>query len=271
MTMLENNHQEPSKPTYGYYRQPDGWITASPCTDTDELQYRRSGWEPLRQYGSFEMSTPYMANHPLEPLFMRGGAAELGEEQIRQMGLYIDPPKVPTCRTPLGQDHKHHTGACLARAKPVVFPQLESMTDRGPFPCTICSRPFPTTEARDQHTMVMHAPEKSDERTGQSLSAALIKGLGGRNSEEPAAATEVTALLEQMQEMKRELAALKGSNAEPSPKPEPVATAPSGPYTVKCEKCGKVFTSAVKAAFSKQALTLHMKAKHTAAQELVTV
>ena len=47
-----------AKPTFGYYRQPDGFITASPATTSDELRYRRGGWEPLLQYGHFEMGTP---------------------------------------------------------------------------------------------------------------------------------------------------------------------------------------------------------------------
>ncbi len=85
------------KPTYGYYRQPNGWITASPATNSDELRYRRGGWEPLTQYGYFEMSTPYMANNPLEPLFMRGGAHELPADQVLKQGLYLHPPVVPRC------------------------------------------------------------------------------------------------------------------------------------------------------------------------------
>lgn len=181
------------KPTFGYYRQPDGWITASPSTDTDELKYRRDGWLPLKQYGSFEMSTPYMAAHPLEPLFMRGGAHELTEDQIRKQGLYLDPPMVPGCKTPLGQEHKHHAPSCIASASAVVFPQLASMADLGPFPCLFdCGRMLPTIEARNQHASVMHAPEKSDERTGESLAAALasalLNGFGGTRPVEHAAA-----------------------------------------------------------------------------------
>lgn len=211
--------------TYGYYRQPDGFITVSPATDTDELRYRRGGWEPLRQYGTFEMATPYMASHPLEPLFMAGGAHELTEEQIRQQGLHLNPILVPSCRTPLSQEHKRHTRACLANQRPVVFPQLERMTDLGPFPCQMpgCARPpFPTRAARDQHEGVMHKPEKSDERTGESLAAALIQGLGGQAPTAPVAVSApiaavpvavsdpaLAAVMAELAELRAELEATK--------------------------------------------------------------
>ncbi len=217
------------RPTYGYYRQPNGWITASPATSTDELRYRRGGWTPLLQYGNFEMGTPYMANHPLEPLFMRGGAHELTEDQIRKQGLHLAPPLVPNCRTTLSQDHMHHERACWANAKPVVLPQLAGMTGLEPFPCSICDRVLPTQEARDQHTTVMHAPEKSDERTGKSLSDALIKGLGGANpllppsKDEWSAPTNAVAMKgllahmekqqHQLEAMSQELAALRAAKA----------------------------------------------------------
>ena len=94
MTMLQD--APAARGTYGYYRQPDGFITVSPATASDELRYRRGGWEPLRQYGLFEMSTPYMASHPLEPLFMQDGAHELSAEQIRRQGLHLNPILVPT-------------------------------------------------------------------------------------------------------------------------------------------------------------------------------
>ena len=155
-TALSLGQENPKvRPTYGYYRQPNGWITLSPAMNTDELRYRRNGWTPLRQYGNVEMTTPYMANHPLEPLFMQGGAFELPEDQIREQGLYMNPQLIPTCRTPLNQDHKHHEYACMERAKPVVFPQLARMKDLGPFKCTICDRVLPTIESREQHTNVM--------------------------------------------------------------------------------------------------------------------
>lgn len=224
--------------TYGYYRQPDGWITVSAMTNTDELQYRRGGWEPLRQYGLFEMATPYMASHPLEPLFMQGGVVELCEDQIRKMGLYIDPPVIPNCRTPLSQDHKRHEGSCMRGAKRVVFPQLAGMTDLGPFPCRFgCGRSnLPTVEARDQHETVMHGPEKSDIRSGEALSVALLKGLGGQPASvvlapEAVAAGDQTALgaiLAKMEAMQRELAELKagGSSGAVAVAPVPVARHP---------------------------------------------
>lgn len=202
-----------AKPTYGYYRQPDGWITVSPATNTDELRYRRGGWEPLTQYGRFEMASPYMANHPLEPLFMRDGAHELTVDQVVKQGLYIDPPVIPRCRTPLGAEHKRHTRNCMNGAPKVEFPQVADLKELGPFSCPFgCGRnDLPTVAARDQHASVMHGPEKSDERTGKSLAEALILGLGGKNPADPAMA----ALVAHMERMERELEELRARPAAP--------------------------------------------------------
>lgn len=164
-------------PTYGYYRQPNGWITVSPVTALEELNYRRDGWEPLPQYGRVEMNSEYAADHPLEQLFMFGGAHELPLEQVIQQGLYMYRPLVPTCRQALSQDHKRHNDTCFVGAKPVVFPQLADATDLGPFACRFCDAEKPTVEARDQHETVAHKEEKGDVRTGEALASALVKGL----------------------------------------------------------------------------------------------
>ena len=167
------------RPTYGYYRQSNGWITASPATDQDELKYRREGWEPLPQYGRFDMGTAYAADHPLEALFMLGGARELCLEQIVESGFHLNPPVIPTCGKPPTQYHKRHTAICMARAKPVLFPQLDGQELQS-YQCRFCDRPpFPSERARGQHESVMHKDEKSDIRTGQTLADALIKGLKG--------------------------------------------------------------------------------------------
>ena len=167
------------KPSYGYYRQPNGWITVSPAAELDELHYRRRRWEPLIQYGRFEMSTPYAANHPLEALFMLGGAHELSREQIIESGLHLNPPLIPSCRTPANQYHPQHNANCMSGATPVVFPQLTA-EDMVAYPCRFCEASKPTEKARNQHETVMHKDEKSDIRTGQALSDGnkeLISGL----------------------------------------------------------------------------------------------
>ena len=214
MTMRETE----AKPTWGYYRKPGGWVAASPATALDELTRRRRGWTPLPRYGVFEMGTPYSASHPLEVLFLRGGAGELCDDQVRS--LCTDWPKAPACGQALSPTHKHHDYTCINDARPVVFPQLEHITDIGPYECRFgCGRQLPTTEARDQHEGVVHKPEKSDERTGESLAAALLKGFGGKTAttEAPAAeaagvdATMLGAILEKMEAMQQELVALKAA------------------------------------------------------------
>lgn len=180
-------------PTFGYYRQPNGWITVSPVTDLEELKYRREGWERLSRYGRFDMTT-YTADHPLEALLQFGGAHELPVEQILHQGLHLNPPRVPACGLLITQFHKQHAGRCWAGAQPVVFPQLEGRTDLEPFVCRFCSAEKPTLAARDQHEGVMHREEKADVRTGESLANALIRGLAGRVAV-PAAAPDLAAVL----------------------------------------------------------------------------
>src|SRR3990167_4689408 len=107
------------KPSYGYYRQPNGWITVSPAAELDELHYRRKGWEPLTQYGRIEMTAEYAADHPLEALFMKGGAKELCREQIIESALHLNPPLIPACGKALDQYHKRHTELCWRDAQRV--------------------------------------------------------------------------------------------------------------------------------------------------------
>lgn len=195
------------RPVYGYYRQPNGWVKQAVMTELEELKYRREGWEPLPQYGRFDMSTEYAAGHPLELLFINGGAYELSEEQIRQQGLYMNPPLIPSCRLPLTQNHKRHTPACWVGAKPVNFPQVAGMKSLGPFPCRFCGVEKPTVEARNQHEAVVHKEEKGDIRTGETLADGLVKGLAGQGSQSDGE----TAMLRAVAMLTKEVAKLKRS------------------------------------------------------------
>ena len=161
---------------------------------------------PLPQYGKFDMGTGYAADHPLELLFINGGAKELCEEQIRQQGLYMSPPLIPLCKQPLTQYHRRHAPSCWAGATPVVFPQLAGMTGLGPFECRFCGVAKATVEARDQHEGVMHKEEKSDIRTGETLADGLIKGL---KPEAPAIDAGIDALLKRINALEAQLAAPK--------------------------------------------------------------
>ena len=192
-------------PTYGYYRQPNGWIKPAVVTPLEELKYRREGWTPLPQYGRFDMGTGYAADHPLELLFMNGGAHELNEDQIRQQGLYMNPPVVPTCRQALTQQHRRHGPACWVGAKPVHFPQVANMKDLGPFRCRFCTRDMATIEGRAQHEGVMHAKEKGNVQMGETLGQVLGKPLA------PATGNEAT--VQAITELTKEVAKLKRSRA----------------------------------------------------------
>src|SRR3990167_2148230 len=167
-----------TRPTYGYYRQPNGWLTVSPITELEQLHYVSEGWTRLGSYGLVEMTSVYMANHPFEPLFQRGGAKEMCREQIIESGFHLKPPMVPVCGKVIDQYHRSHGSDCWAGAQPVVFPQLQGETFSG-LDCRLCDRKgFPTERARDQHESVMHKEEKGDIRTGKVLAESLVDGLG---------------------------------------------------------------------------------------------
>lgn len=201
------------QPTYGYYRQPNGWITCSPATDLEELKYRREQWEPLPQYGRVEMTSAYMADHPLEVLFMYGGEHELPVDQIIQQGLWMNPPLVPSCRTPINQNHKGHRPACWNNAYRLTFPQVPPDTPRY-YECRFCEVRKPTEVARNQHEVVMHKDERSDLRTGQSLAESLVKGLKGdapKPTEASPASPDVLSILAAAGLSKKQIEALRAA------------------------------------------------------------
>ena len=201
------------QPTFGYYRQPNGWITISPNTRLERLKYVEQGWTYLDAYGAFDM-TAYTASHPLEGLFMFGGAKEMSVEQILQTGLYIDPPLVPRCRQHLTQFHRAHRAACWNGAVKVEFPQLANVPAAliGPFVCEFCKRKLPTVEARQQHQSVVHEEQLGNIQTGGSLGKALADALNKQGS-----TASSTANLEREQLLAR--------IAELEAKAQPVATA----------------------------------------------
>lgn len=222
MEMIQTGQLGRIRPTMGYYRQPNGWITMGVTTELEELNYRRQGWEPLPQYGRFDMTAEYAANHPLELLFMKGGAKELSLDQILSSGFHLNPPVVPVCGLALTQYHKSHISTCWIGAQPIRFPQLEGKEYPG-FQCNFCDRPlFPTEKARDQHASVMHKDEQGDIRTGQVLADALIRGFSGQqptdtvqtpvvqpDSAAQAAAEQVVHLLTSVGLSKKQLEALR--------------------------------------------------------------
>ncbi|MDP2662629.1 MAG: hypothetical protein Q8R28_18075 [Dehalococcoidia bacterium] len=164
-------------PTYGYYRQANGWVKPATNTRLERLKYIEHGWEYLGQYGAFDMS-PYMASHPLDALFMFGGAKELPVDQIIEMGFHLNPPQVPTCRMHITQFHRRHSADCFRGAAPVVFPQLADVAPerlRG-HSCEFCPRVMPTAQGLFQHQQVAHSKELNNMQAGKSLATALGQG-----------------------------------------------------------------------------------------------
>lgn len=193
------------QPTFGYYRQKNGWITVSPITRLERLKYAEEGWEYLAKYGAFDFGT-YSANHPYEALFMFGGVAEMPVEQVIQTGLYIDPPLIPTCKQHLTQFHRSHTATCWLGAVRVEFPQLANVPKErlGPFPCEFCERELPTEAARNQHQQVAHAKERGNIQLGKTLGDSLSGALGN------AAAARISPEAWRIAELEAELARVRG-------------------------------------------------------------
>lgn len=202
------------KPTFGYYRQPNKWITVSPVTRLERVAYIEQGWEHLGAYGAFDM-TPYVANHPLEGLFMFGGAKELPVDQIQQMGFHITPPMVPVCKQHITQFHRSHSAACWRGAKPVEFPQLAGMTLEK-YPCEFCERTLPTAPARKQHQQVAHKEELSNIQSGRSLADAIA------TAKPVEAQPDVNALLERIARLEKQLANPQQDNPPTPPPPSRV-------------------------------------------------
>src|SRR3990167_2054769 len=194
------------QPTFGYYRQPNGWITFSPITRLERLRYEEQGWKCLAEYGFFDAGA-YTVNHPLEGLYMFGGAKELPVEQVLQMGLYIDPPKVPRCRQHLTQFHRSHREACWSGAQPVEFPQLAGVSPDliGPFICDFCQRKMPTKAARQQHQSVAHTKPLGEVQIGTSLGKALAEAMGKAGAPVAVAPTQ-DMLLQRIAELEAKMA-----------------------------------------------------------------
>ncbi len=200
---------------YGYYRQPNGWITGSPVTALEKVQYESEGWKHLPAYGRFEMASPYATNHPLEQLFMMGGAHELSVQQVIETGLALNPPLVPTCRTLLTQFHKRHNADCMAGAQPVEFPQLEGLDiNYDGYSCNLCEVVKPTEAARDQHEGVAHKEEKANIRTGEVLGGKIAEGLGAALGNGATGAPDVAAVLKGLKLNKTQRAALRAQGIE---------------------------------------------------------
>jgi hypothetical protein len=172
------------RPTYGYYRQPNGWITVAVTTMLERMKYEREGWESLDRYGRFDFNNVYAANHPLEGLLMKGGAHELTVEQVVESGMWMDPPLIPVCGQHRTQLHPRHLAGCWRGAQAAEFPQVPADTPRS-HECRLCGAQKPTEAARDQHEAVAHKDERGDIRTGQALADAIVSGLRGGSDAPP--------------------------------------------------------------------------------------
>ena len=206
---------------WGYYRQPDGWIGVAITTQIERLQYMEEGWIPMPEYGLVEMTTKWATDHPLETLFINGGAKELPLEQVVEMGLHIYPPKMPNCGRRLNQYHKLHGVRCWVGARPVQFPQLEGL-DIQPFKCRHCKEIRATEEGLQNHETVAHKTEKGDVKMGEALAAALTQGLRPimqpTSSDNGIAPSELDALRARITELEskpREASRRTSSGAKP--------------------------------------------------------
>lgn len=183
--------------THQYYRQPDGRIKLALIgklrdgEGTAERAYRARGWEPLRQYGRYCFGD-WQLEHPLENLFIAGGARELTLAQIREQGWDHTPPTIPWCNLPEGAEHKAkyrstlHTDGCFEQTHAVVFPQLAGVTPETVDPCDFCERDdIPTAAARKQHMYTMHKDELAQVRMGERIATVLSQSTQSMMSADP--------------------------------------------------------------------------------------
>ena len=190
------------QPTFGYYRQANGWITISPVTRMEMVKYIYEGWECLVQYGVFDM-TPYVANHPFEGLVMMGGVHEMPVDQLLQTGLYLNPPMVPGCKQHITQFHRGHNRTCWFNAKPMDFPQLVGIPNslKGPFPCDICQRKdLATAAALAQHQKVAHHDELGVLQMGATIGTSLGSALKPATAENTSGIVELQAQIQRLRE-----------------------------------------------------------------------
>lgn len=169
-----------AKPSFGYYRLPNGDIGVADSSPSERMYYFDEGWQFLPQYGTFDNTTEYTANHPFECFFMRGGAPEMSVRQVKEHGFHVRPPIIPRCRVPIGPSHKKHGPTCFPGIQ-VKFPQVEAeeelyCSEEGCYR----SQPgegFSTEAGKRQHEQIMHKEAAADVRTGTALANAIVAGL----------------------------------------------------------------------------------------------
>lgn len=164
------------RPVFGYYRKPDGDITFDVTSPMERLHYLEEGWKYLPEYGSFDATTEYTANHPFETLFLFGGAEAMPVQQVIDNGFHVWPPEIPGCKRALDQSHKRHSGVCWSNKRVVKFPQLAGSGAKA-WPCTFCAEVRATEAGIENHMTVVHRQERGEMRGGEAIAAAIVKGL----------------------------------------------------------------------------------------------
>lgn len=163
-----------ARPVYGYYRKPNGDIGVNVTSPMERLKYITEGWTPLPQYGLFDMTTGYAADHPFEALFMHGGAHELSARQCLANGFHVKTPQYPRCKTMLSQNHKKHGPTCL----PLIDVELPQIAGAETFPCDMCETVLPSARVKNKHERISHKQEKSNSGIGDAIAKALAQALG---------------------------------------------------------------------------------------------
>lgn len=169
------------RPVFGYYVKSDGEVTFAVTSPMEKLHYLEEGWKHLPQYGAFDATTEYTANHPFETLFMYGGAKEMPVSQVIANGFHVWQPEIPGCNHPIDQNHKRHNQGCFANRRMVVFPQLRG-SDAKAWTCTFCEAVRATEEGLKNHMAAVHREERGELRGGEAIASALLKGLQGGNA-----------------------------------------------------------------------------------------
>lgn len=128
---------------YCYWRNKDtGYIVVAPAWGNEYKRQQKKGMEPLNEYGEFlfpydKRYTWFVNRDPYYLLFLKGGAREFSERQIREHGWDRKPPY-----------------------RGVEFPQLAGVTAPEEATCPYCRKKMPRLPEAGRllqnHIQVMH-------------------------------------------------------------------------------------------------------------------
>lgn len=169
---------------YQFWKKPDGTVTVAGSWPVEYARLVRRGFTPLDRFGTFLVNPNNYQTVMVEKL--RDDPAFALEFPVAQLLEY-------------GWHRKAPAG--------VVFPQLDGI-DHQDVHCTVCNRPFLSTEDLSRHESIAHKEASANNSLARALATALGKGDGSGVVE------AITLLAESQQQQGQILAALAQSTQQ---------------------------------------------------------